>query len=102
MPVRLLGRLVLVLVVDAVALLALSWALPGFTLDGPWAAFGLALALGLANAVVWPLLIRVALPFTVATLGLGALALNAAILLGAAALLEQVQVDGLFEALVVV
>ena len=48
------------------------------------------------------MLIRVALPFTVATLGLGALALNAAILVGAAALLTQVQIDGLFEALVVV
>jgi uncharacterized membrane protein YvlD (DUF360 family) len=102
LPVRLLGRLTLVLVVDALALLALSAILPGFTLDGPWAALGLALALGLANAVVWPFIIRFALPFTVATLGLGALVLNAAILLGAAALIDEVQVDGLFEALVVV
>jgi uncharacterized membrane protein YvlD (DUF360 family) len=102
MPVRLLGRLVLVLVVDAVALLLLSWALPGFTLDGPLAAFGLALALGVANAVVWPLLIRFALPFTVATLGLGALALNAVVLLGSAALVEEVRIDGPFEAVVVV
>ena len=78
MPVRLLGRLVLVLVLDALALLALSWILPGFTLAGPGAAFGLALALGVANAVVWPFLIRFALPFTVLTLGLGALVLNAA------------------------
>jgi uncharacterized membrane protein YvlD (DUF360 family) len=100
-PVRLLGRLTLVLVLDALALLALSAILPGFTLDGPWAALGLALALGLANAVVWPFIIRVALPLTVATLGLGALVLNAAILLGAAALIDQVQVDGLFEAVVV-
>src|SRR5688572_11511947 len=82
-PVRLLGRLSLVLLLDALALLALSWVLAGFTLAGPWAALGLAFALGVANAVVWPLLIRVALPFTVATLGLGALALNAALLLGA-------------------
>ena len=101
MPVRLLGRLILVLVLDALALLALSWILPGFTLAGPGAAFGLALALGVANSVVWPFLIRFALPFTVLTLGLGALVLNAAILLGAAWLLDDVQLDGLFEAVVV-
>jgi putative membrane protein len=102
LPVRLLGRLVLVLVVDGVALLALSWILPGFTLDDPWSALGLAVALGVANSVVWPILLRIALPFTVATLGLGALILNAAVLLGTAALLDSVHIDGLFEALVVV
>ena len=60
------------------------------------------MALGLANSVVWPILLRIALPFTVATLGLGALVLNAAVLLGTAALLDSVHIDGLFEALVVV
>src|SRR3712207_5157362 len=71
LPVRLLGRLTLVLVLDALALLALSWLLPGFALAGAGAALGLTLALGVANALVWPILIRVALPFTVLTLGLG-------------------------------
>ena len=40
-----------------------------------------AAAIGLINALVWPLLIRVALPFTVLTLGLGVLALNGAVVL---------------------
>ncbi|MDA0160047.1 phage holin family protein [Solirubrobacter ginsenosidimutans] len=102
MPVRLLGRLTLVLILDALALLALSALLSGFTLAGPLAALGLAAVLGIANAVVWPLILRFALPFTVATLGLGALVLNAAILLGAAALLDDVEIAGLTEAIVVV
>ena len=54
MPVRLLGRLAVLLVVDAAALLGLSELLSGFTLSGPAAALGLAAVLGLANAVVWP------------------------------------------------
>ncbi len=102
MPFRLVGRLLVVLLVDAVALLALSWLLPGFTLAGPWAALGLAAVIGVANSVLWPLLIRFALPFTVATLGLGALALNAAIVLGASVLLDDVVIEGFWEALVVV
>jgi uncharacterized membrane protein YvlD (DUF360 family) len=101
-PVRLLGRLTLVLILDALAMLALSALLPGFALAGPVAACGLAAALGVANAVVWPVLLRVALPFTVLTLGLGALVLNAVLLLGAAALLDDVRIDGLLEAIVVV
>src|SRR3954453_19434122 len=100
-PVRLLGRLTLLLVLDALALLALSAILPGFTLAGPGAALGLALVLGVANAVVWPILLRVTLPFTVLTLGLGALVLNAVLLLGAAWALDDVKVAGLFEAVVV-
>jgi uncharacterized membrane protein YvlD (DUF360 family) len=73
-------RLVVVLLIDAAALLLLSWLLPGFTVDGAAAALLLALLLGVANALVWPVLVRFALPFTVTTLGLGALALNAALL----------------------
>lgn len=81
---RLLGRLASVVLLDALALLALGEILPGFSTDGFGAALALAVALGLANALIWPLMIRVALPFTVATLGLGALALNALVLLAIA------------------
>src|ERR1700754_1614810 len=82
--VHLLGRLISVVVLDALLLLLLAAILPGFSADSFWAALGLAIALGLANALIWPLLVRVALPFTVATLGLGALLLNGLVLLGIA------------------
>jgi uncharacterized membrane protein YvlD (DUF360 family) len=102
LPTRLIGRLVVVLALDAAVLLFLSWLLPGFTVDGFWGALALAVVLGLANAVVWPLFVRFALPFTVLTLGLGALAVNAALLLGAAAVLEGVHVNDFWSALAVV
>src|SRR5262245_50773755 len=102
MPVRLIGRLVLVLILDAVALLVLAWILPGLVIDTAWAALALAAVIGIANAVIWPLMLRIALPFTVATLGLGALVLNAALLLGAAAVLEDVHVHDLWTAIGVV
>ena len=100
-PVRLLGRLTLVLVLDALALLALSELLSGFTLGGPLAALGLAAVLGVANAVVWPVLLRFALPFTVLTLGLGALVLNAACCWAPRGCSTTCEIDGLFEAVVV-
>ena len=100
-PVRLLGRLTLVLLLDALALLALSAILSGFTLSGPLAALGLAVVLGVANAVVWPLLAAL----RAAVHGADARPRRAGPQRGAAAgaawLLDDVHVDGLFEAVVV-
>ncbi len=55
--------------------------LPGFEIDGDGTALLAAALIGLVNALVWPLLIRIALPFTVLTLGLGVLVLNGAVVL---------------------
>jgi uncharacterized membrane protein YvlD (DUF360 family) len=102
MRVRRLARLTVIVVVDALALLLLSELLDGFRLDGPVAALGLALALGLANAVLWPAILRVALPFTVVTLGLGALLLNGVVLVGIAGAFKAVHVADLGTAVVVI
>jgi len=98
---RLLGRLATVVLVDAGALLLLSALLPGFHADSFGAALILAVLLALANALIWPLLIRVALPFTVMTLGLGALALNALVLLAIAQVDYGVHVEDFGTALAV-
>ena len=79
---RTVARVVVVWLLTAAALHLLSAILPGFTIDGGDGSALLAAALiGLINALVWPTLIRVALPFTVLTLGLGVLALNGAVVL---------------------
>jgi uncharacterized membrane protein YvlD (DUF360 family) len=96
-----LGRLASVVVLDAVLLLLLAEILPGFSADSFWAALALAVLLGLANALLWPLMIRFALPFTVATLGLGALLLNGVVLLAIAEIDQGVHVRGLWTAVVV-
>jgi uncharacterized membrane protein YvlD (DUF360 family) len=77
-----LGRLARVLVLwvlTAAALMLMSALLAGFDVDDFATALASAAAIGLINALVWPLLIAVALPFTVLTLGLGVLALNGAV-----------------------
>jgi uncharacterized membrane protein YvlD (DUF360 family) len=74
-PARLF-RAAVVLLADALALLLLSAVLPGFELDRPGAGLAAAAAVGVLNAVVWPLLARLALPLSVLTLGLATLVLN--------------------------
>ena len=101
MSLRILGRGLLVLLLDAVALLLLSEVLPGFVLDGAPAALGAAAAIGVLNALVWPLLARVALPLTVLTLGLGALLLNAILVTVAINLIPGAEVAGVPEGIVI-
>ncbi|HKG38603.1 MAG TPA: phage holin family protein [Conexibacter sp.] len=100
-PHRLLGRLATVVLLDTGTLLLLSAILSGFHADSFGAALILAALLALANALIWPLLIRVALPFTVMTLGLGALFLNAVVLLAVAQVDYGVHVDDFWTALII-
>jgi uncharacterized membrane protein YvlD (DUF360 family) len=88
-----------VLLVDAAVLLLLSTLLGDFTLKGPGAALGTAALVGVLNALVWPLLARFALPLSVMTLGLGALALNAALVVFAIDLVPGASITGFWAGL---
>ena len=97
-----IGRLLVVWAINTGALMLLAWVLPGFSIEN-WAG-GLALAalLGLLNALVWPLLVRIALPLAVITLGLGVLVLNGVFVwLASDALSDYVSIDGLWTGIVV-
>jgi uncharacterized membrane protein YvlD (DUF360 family) len=94
-------RIVVVWLLTAGGLMLLSAIIPGFHVTDVAAALGLAAAIGLANALVWPLIVRIALPFTVLTLGLGALVLNGAIVVGAASLDPGVEIDSLWDGVAV-
>lgn len=74
-------RFVLNLAINIIAILAAVWIVPGIDLVGPWWAPALvALLFGLINTAVRPLLLLVALPFVILTLGLFMLVINAAML----------------------
>jgi uncharacterized membrane protein YvlD (DUF360 family) len=88
-------RMIATLAVLGAVLLALGDLLPGVEVSGFGAALGLAAVGGLVNALLWPLLVRVTLPLTVLTLGLGALLLNGLVALLAAAVVPGVEIDGI-------
>lgn len=69
-------RLLVVWVTTALALWLMAWLLPGVDVTSPAGALGAAAVLGVLNAVLWPLVVWLALPLTVLTLGLGPLLLN--------------------------
>jgi uncharacterized membrane protein YvlD (DUF360 family) len=92
-----LRRVVFVLLLDAGILLLLSELLDGFVLDGAGAALGAAALIGLLNSLVWPALVRIALPITVLTLGLGSLLLNGLLVTLAIDALPGAEIGGVLE-----
>jgi uncharacterized membrane protein YvlD (DUF360 family) len=82
----LVARLLVVWGLTAGTLMLLSVLLSGFNVKDFGAALVAAALIGLINGLVWPLVIAVALPFTVLTLGLGVLVLNGAVILAVSAI----------------
>ncbi|GAA2547284.1 phage holin family protein [Pseudonocardia hydrocarbonoxydans] len=78
---RVLLRALAVWLLTAGALVLLDALLVGFAMSGWWQPTVLALALGVLSAVVWPLILRVALPVALFTLGVASyLVIGAALL----------------------
>ncbi len=74
------ARATVMLVIDALLLWGLSAIVPGIAVPSFAAALVTAGVIALLNAVVWPVITRLALPFTLLTLGLGSLVLNALVI----------------------
>jgi putative membrane protein len=93
-------RLLLLWILNAVALLAVTWLLPTIEIAGFGTALVAALVLGFINTLVRPVLTLLTLPITVLTLGIFYLVLNGLLFLLASALLPGFQVNGLVSAMV--
>jgi len=86
--------LIIVWILNAVALLAVAYLLPGIALASFWSAMVAAVVLGLLNTLVKPVLILLTLPITIVTMGLFLLVLNALVFWLAGSLFRGFQVDG--------
>jgi uncharacterized membrane protein YvlD (DUF360 family) len=70
-------RIAILLLIEGLVILALAAVLPGVATPSLTAAVLVAAAMALINALLWPVVIRVALPLTVFTFGLGSLLFSA-------------------------
>jgi putative membrane protein len=87
-------RLLLLWILNAVALLAVTWLLPSIRVEGFGSALVAALVLGLINTLIRPVLVLLTLPLTVVTLGVFYLVLNALLFWLAGELLAGFEVAG--------
>ena len=92
-------RLLAVWLINAVALIGVSYLMPSIHVTSFGAALIAALVLGLVNAVIRPILVLLTLPVTILTLGLFIFVINGLLFLGVAHLLEGFQVAGFWPAI---
>ena len=85
--------------ITAIGLWLANTLIPGIDIETPGTLILAALLMGLVNAVVRPIAILLTFPFTIVTLGLFLLIINAAMFGLVAAFLEGFRVSGFFAAL---
>ncbi len=71
-----LARTMIIWFSSAIGLVLIGWLIPGVTVENLYAALFAVIVISLINAVLWPILSYITLPFLVFTLGLGTLLLN--------------------------
>ena len=92
-------KLILKLLLTAVAVIVLAEILPGVEVAGYGSAVVVAIVLALLRMIVKPILIFLTLPITIITLGIFLLFINGIIILMASYLIESFQVSSIWWAL---
>lgn len=92
-------RLLIVWLVNTLALLGVAYLMPSVHIDSLGTAIVAAAVLGLANAVIRPILVLLTLPVTILTLGLFIFVINGLLFLGVTHLVPGFQVAGLWPAI---
>ncbi|TDQ30601.1 phage holin family protein [Zeaxanthinibacter enoshimensis] len=92
-------KLILRLLLNALAVIILANILPGVGVESFWTAIWVAIVLSLLNLIVKPILVVLTLPVTILTLGLFLLIINALIILLADYLVPGFAVNGIWWAL---
>ena len=87
-------RLLLAWLINAVALVAVAYLMPGISVASFATALVAALVLGLINAVVRPVLVLLTLPVTIITLGLFIFVLNGLLFWFVGSFIQGFVVDG--------
>lgn len=94
-----LGQILLKLLISGIAVFFTGWLLPGVDVTNFTNALLIAIVLAFLNTFLKPLLILFTIPFTIFTLGLFLLVINAGIILLASKLIEGFYVSGFWWAL---
>ncbi|HRO41814.1 MAG TPA: phage holin family protein [Flavipsychrobacter sp.] len=92
-------KLILKLIVNAIAVFAAAYLLPGVHLQSFTTAIIVAIVLGVLNLFIKPILVILTIPITIITLGLFLLIINALIVLLCDSLVSGFDVDGIIYAL---
>ncbi len=83
---------------NALAVMAAAYLVPGVNVQSIWAALIAALVIGLINALVRPIILLLTLPINILTLGLFTLVINALMFWLASSIVKGFNIDGFWPA----
>ncbi|MCZ4409564.1 phage holin family protein [Cryomorphaceae bacterium 1068] len=92
-------NMIIKLLLNALLVFALAWALPGVQVEDFWTALVVAVIIGFLNIFVKPILVVITIPVTILTLGLFLLIINAVVIQMAAWLVDDFYVTNFWWAL---
>jgi putative membrane protein len=98
--VRFTIRVLVIWAIQSLALIIMAWLLDSVQIDTVGTAIVAAAVIGLLNALLWPLLSYIVLPFAVLTLGLASLVMNGVIVWLAGQFVPGFHVEGLWAAII--
>lgn len=87
------------IITSALAIMLVTYILPGVSVNSVMTALVLALVLAFLNAIIKPILVLLTLPVTIVTFGLFLMVINALIILFAAKIVDGFQVSSFWWAL---
>lgn len=93
-------KLIIRLAINVFALLVVEYLVPGFHLAGIWTAIVAAIAIGIVNTFIKPILQFITLPISILTFGIAAFLINVALLWGTSKLVPGFTIDSFTTALV--
>lgn len=91
-------RLIGSLIINLIALLVVSYIVPGFEFTDLRSAFVATIAIGVVNTFIKPILHIIALPISILTLGIFAFLLNVALLWGISYIVPGFEIDSFLTA----
>ncbi len=92
---KLLGRIL----INVLALLIVAYLIPGFEIDGVWAAVVTSVVLGIVNTFIKPIIQIIALPISIMTFGITAFLINVLLLWGVQSVVPGFNIDSFTDAI---
>lgn len=93
-------KLIIRLAINVFALLVVAYLVPGFHLASFWAAVVAAIAIGIVNTFIRPIVQLIALPFSILTFGIVAFLINVLLLYGTSKFVPGFEIDGFVTAII--
>lgn len=93
-------KLIIRLAINVFALFVVEYLVPGFHLAGLWTAIVAAVAIGIVNTFIKPILQLIALPISILTFGIAAFLINVLLLWGTSMVVPGFTIDSFLTAII--